>query len=333
MDRLPATPASPLDTTGEPRLGAYEGGLADGSLAARRARVGRLGSFAKEKRWIYGCIAKENLWVGFAIVDLGYTTSAFAFVADPTREVIVDAAAIGLPRVSARVADRPEEGCDARFRAPGLRASLVRPVGSGVYELAIDLPRVAVTATLDTKAAPPPLVAIAMPPDGDVNVTQKRAGLAVHGSLVIDGRRQDLAGALGGLDYTHGFLPRHTAWRWAFLLGRTSEGEPYGMNLVEGFNGAVECGVFLGDRAIPVGEGRFHFDRENPLHKWVITTADGAVDLTMKPVGMHADEQNFGVVRSRFRQPVGLFEGTIRVGDRTLEVRAPGVTEDQDMLW
>ncbi len=50
---------------------------------------------------------------------------------------------------------------------------------------------------------------------------------------------------------------------------------------------------------------------------------------------MHAEEKNFGVIRSHFVQPVGTYAGTIRLPDRApLELDGVlGVTEDQDVLW
>ena len=65
-----------------------------------------------------------------------------------------------------------------------------------------------------------------------------------------------------------------------------------------------------------------------------MTTADGSVDLRFKPIYVHREDKDLRLVVSHFAQPVGFFEGTVKVGGRTLELsNVPGVTEDQDMLW
>ena len=68
--------------------------------------------------------------------------------------------------------------------------------------------------------------------------------------------------------------------------------------------------------------------------RWSTRSADGEVDLEFEPGAEHTETRNLGLVRSRFAQPLGTFRGTLRVGDRTLELdRCLGVVEDQDVVW
>ena len=93
--------------------------------------------------------------------------------------------------------------------------------------------------------------------------------------------------------------------------------------------------MWVDDEVIPVGEGRFAFDRDRPLAPWRVHTADGRVALEFEPGGMHAERWSLGFIRSRFVQPVGLFRGQMDLpGHRELELDCVlGVTEDQDMRW
>ena len=187
---------------------------------------------------------------------------------------------------------------------------------------------------LDERAAPPPMTAIAPVEGGIVNLTEKRALMPVRGSLLARGRRFSLDGAQGGLDFTHGLLARETAWNWAFMMGRTKAGERIGLNLVQGFVGEPECVLFVGDELVPLAEGRFEYEREATHRPWRVRTADGAVDLTFTPGATHREEQNLGLVSSRFLQPVGAFSGVIRAGGETHEIEhALGVVEDQRVRW
>jgi len=59
------------------------------------------------------------------------------------------------------------------------------------------------------------------------------------------------------------------------------------------------------------------------------------VDLKFSPGGVHAQHKNFGVIASRFIQPLGTFSGVVRTADgRELVLdEVLGVVEDQDVRW
>jgi hypothetical protein len=109
------------------------------------------------------------------------------------------------------------------------------------------------------------------------------------------------------------------------------------INLVEGFNEsgpANENALWLGDRLYPLARAHFEYERHDLMIPWHVRTADGAVDLLFRPLYVHREDHDFKVVVSHFAQPLGLFEGTVRVDGHTYSLSGvPGVTEDQDMLW
>ena len=180
--------------------------------------------------------------------------------------------------------------------------------------------------------APPPLSLVAAVPragnasrllgsalqrDG-VNVTQKSVGLLASGRLEVGRRRYALDGGVVGLDSTHGFLARHTSWRWAMGCGRLEDGTPLGFNLVDGFN-AVAAGatgenvLFLGDQLEPVGPATFRFNPADPLDLWQVSTEDGAVQVNFRPLHAHRDVRDLFVLRSRFIQPLGFLAGHVAI--------------------
>jgi hypothetical protein len=173
---------------------------------------------------------------------------------------------------------------------------------------------------------------------GSVNVTQKVAGLPATGTVRVGDRTWQLTDALGGIDYTQGYLARHTAWNWAFLVGRLADGTRVGLNLVAGFNESRpdvnENALWLGDRLVPLDRARFTWDRTDPMATWTVRTVDGSVDLTFTPHAVHSERKDLVVLTSRFLQPIGVFSGTVRVdGVEHAISGAPGVTEDQDVRW
>lgn len=325
---LTAAPASFLDpATGAPAFGSYAGSLP----AVVTPGLGLVGRFARRKRWVYVAIASGDVWIALAVVRTGYAATAFAFAYDlRERRMLVDRTAMA-PTFAAEVSDDPSApGPLARFAFSGTELFLSRGAEGVLVRARVS--GLDVEATLDDRSAPPGIVAIARLDGGLMNATEKRALAMVRGRARASDRELSLDGATAGWDYTHGLLPRHTRWRWAFALGTDEAGEPLALNLVSGFVGEAECAAFTRAGVHPLAEPRFDLDVSAPDAPWRLV-GDG-VDLTFTPGAVHAQRTNLGVVRSRFLQPVGTFAGVVRVADRERRVSGlPGVVEDQDVLW
>jgi hypothetical protein len=293
-----------------------------------------------------------------AIAEMGYAANAFFAAVDLRDEQpLIDATFLGPPAPLTTVSDAMARGLSARFRVPGARFRFVRPADSDRYRHSVEISalrrpragRVKLEGEALVTGAPSPLVLVAPVPGGSgrgvlsrdgLNVTQKSVGLLASGRLEIGLRRYPLDGGVVGLDSTHGFLARHTRWNWAMGCGRLEDGTPLGFNLVAGFNEVAEGSpgenvLFLGDQLQPIGPATFRFDAADPLGSlWQISTEDGTVQITFRPLHAHRDVRDLYVLRSRFLQPLGFFAGRLRFRDREVPLEhLPGVTEDQDMLW
>jgi hypothetical protein len=345
---LRPAPRSVENSAGHPAFGTYQGTLNEvdlGRLAGPYHLTAPM-RLLKEKKWQYQIVCTPELIALFAIVDLSYTANAFVMAIDRRdKRVLVDKSFLGVPGPLARVGNCPGEGLSAHFQTLGASFSVARAAGRERYRLAVDvwdlpMPRKAVHWRGDILAvggAPALSVIAPVADDGVVNVTQKWAGLLAFGNLTAGGRTYVLDGGVAGLDYTHGFLARHTAWRWALAVGRLGDGTPVGVNLVEGFNDESEetneNALWVGRTLVPLGRAKFTYNKQDWLDPWHVRTLDGTVDLEFRPMHAHREERDYKLVRSRFVQPVGTFRGTLRIDGRSVPVELGGVTEDQDMLW
>ena len=346
---LPAAPTVVEDATGAPRFGTYVGGLDVVDLSRLRGpfQPSALGRIATHKKWSYTFVATPEVALLAAVVDLTYTSNAFVLALDyASGRVLTDVGVLGLPWPMVEVNGRPGVGSQARLTRPDGAWRMWRDPGDDRFHGHVRVgvrapfmkPKLEVTWDLLAAGGPPPLTVIAPVDGGVVNVTQKWAGLLASGLLEVDGRRFVLDGGVGGMDYTHGYLARRTAWRWAFANGRLDDGTPFGLNLVEGFNESRddvnENALWVGNELIPLGRARFSWNPTAILDTWQVRTVDGAVNLTFKPFAAHQEVRDLGLVKSSFKQPVGTWSGELKVGDRTFTVRdAPGVAEDQSVLW
>lgn len=332
MRALAEPPASALDPrTGSPAFGSYRGALRRSDLAA--LAPDRVARTLTEKRWIWGAITKDDLFLAFAVVDLGYAANGFAYAFSEREGILAQASVVGLPRLS-RVRQTSTLRLDARMRDPRLGIRITQDDYDPQIEVALRSPSLEIHATLDTRGAPPPITAIAPVDRGIVDVTEKRVLMPVRGSALVAGRRTSLDGALAGYDFSHGLLPRHTKWNWSFLMGHDEEGGAIALNVVAGWTREHECALWAAGELHGVPEARFAYDPAMPTKPWQVTTPDGAVDVTLSPSAIHAEKKDLGVVRSAFQQAIGTYRGVLRVDGREHRIaHALGVAEEQDTVW
>lgn len=328
---LRPAPSSFLDAhTRRPAYGAYVGRLPPlGGLAGSL-----LDDVVRRKRWVWACLSAEDVFLAFAVVRTGYAASAFVSVFDTRGFRLRDRAWTG-PSALGRVTDDVHAaGLVARFAAPRVCLELSRSREDGGLDVRLRSKSLGleVDAVMLEAGAPVPLAVIADLGAGDLDATEKRALMPIRGHARIGDRRVMLDGGLGGYDYTQGFLPRRTRWRWAYGVGTTTRGELISWNLTAGFVGEAECAVFDRGGVHGVAEPVIAYDEARPDAPWSVRGS--GVDLTFRVAGVHAERRRLGILRTDFLQPVGTFDGTVEVGGRVHVVRdLPGVVEDQDVLW
>jgi len=314
---------------GEVRFGSFRGGLPRMDFGP--VPQGKLWQLTHRKQWTYALVVDEHVLAAAAVVSLGWAATALVFVLDrASGSLVVDRSTLG-PGTLARFCDGGAGERASYFELGRTRLDL-RDGG-----MQVDLTHDCVLPThflVRTGALLAPPIAAVVPVEGGyANATEKRI-VRAEGEIVAGGRRYVLRDALCGFDHTAGYLARHTAWRWAMGMGRTTEGLSIGLNLVEGFVGEAECGVWIDGELVGVEEGRFDYDLGRPLAPWRVRSACGAVDLVFAPAAVHDERKDLLVARSQFIQPLGAYSGTIRVGGRTHWVEGlPGVTEHQDVVW
>lgn len=322
---LPRAPANLVAADGTPQLGRFEGltgPIAWSGLAApyRRSRWWRR---FHHKRWHYLALSAGDVFCGIAIVDLGWTNTAFAYVFDRARrEVIAAMSQDGIPGLTASVAQQAGQG--SRFEFGGKRIEIT---ADGRLHLRAD--GLAIDCAFRGDA--PVLLAVGLAQGGSVHATQKSTALSLQGELHAGGRRFLLDGGVASFDYSNGLLARDTAWRWASAHSREC-----GFNLQAGYFGASENALWLDGELIALGAARFDYDCADPLAPWHVSTDDGLLDLDFVPEGARREDKNLIVAASRYIQPIGTFSGTVRAapgGEPRRVEQLVGVTEDHASRW
>jgi len=327
--QLPAAPESLAGTDGRPRFGLYAGSLRDASFARLKDAPGPLQRRLIEKKWQYVFVATPEMMLSLAVIDAGYLASGICAVFDRgSRRLLVNDNPV-LPPLCAQVGDAPAEGMSARLLGPAIRARIQR--SGGRISIQAAWAHAGVDLVLDADRAPPPMTAIAEAGEpGRFDVTQKTVLVPAEGEVRAGNARFPVQGQLAGLDYTHGFLARETAWRWAFASGRAGS-HLVAFNFSEGFlRGEGENVVWVDGEPQAAGPVSFSFDAAEPLAEWRLRSADGRVDLVFRPEGYRAQTIDLKLIRSRYLQPFGTWSGT--VNGAAID-GLPGVAEDHASLW
>jgi hypothetical protein len=324
-------PPASVVIDGLPAHGRYAGRIARIDWSALHDRPGWLWRRLHHKRWHYVGLGHDEVFIGIAIVDVGWVCTAFAYLFDRReRRLLADWSQDGLPGLQARVSDEPLASARARFRGPGARLSLRHGEGD-LLHLEVDTRALRMSASLSLQGMAAPLLAVGPIAGGLAHATQKTTALPVRGHAEAGGRRFDLDGAWGAVDASNGLLARDTAWRWA-----SAHRQDVGFNLQQGYFGAQENLLWLDGQPVALSAARFDFDPARPLDPWHVHTEDGLLDLVFTPEGARAADKDLGFAASRYVQPVGTFAGTVRAGPQSGPRQVSGllgVTEDHHSRW
>ena len=331
---LPVAPASILDGQGQPNFGKFAGSVAqiDWSGLAPPYRRSRFWQHFHHKHWQYVALATDELFCGIAIVDVGWTNTAFAYAFDRRQgKLVASFSQDGIPGISAKLNAHPALGAASDFRLLANHIRYRQVSDSQCYQLEVQCGDFRIDARFDGQVAAPCLLAVGPIEGGSVHATVKSSGMPLSGSVTLAGRELDLQGGIASFDHSNGFLARETAWRWA-----SAHSLDVGFNLQSGYFGAHENALWLDGRLISLGAAHFDFDPAQVLAPWHIYTDDGLLDLQFQPEGCRSENKNLLVAVSRYVQPIGTFSGWVKASaeaaPRRVE-RLVGVTEDHFSRW
>lgn len=331
---LQAPPGSLVTPEGRPAHGRYAGVMSRFDWSALRGEHRRAAWWRAwhHKRWQYLGLGSDEVFIGLAIVDVGWCLSAFAYVFDRRqRKILVDWSQEGLPGLAGAVSDQPVEGLRSCFRGLGGRLSLTQDEITGVLQVGVTVPGMCLEAELQTRSVSPYLCAVGPIVGGVAHATQKSPALTVRGAVHVGDQRWSLDRSVACLDSSNGLLARDTRWYWA-----CAHGAQLGFNLQQGYFGACENVLWLNGEMILLGAACFEFDPQAPLQPWRVHTDDGLLDLVFTPEGAREQHRHLGLVASDYIQPVGTFHGQVRRSTEAAPVRVQGllgVTEDHRSLW
>lgn len=345
----PAPASCIVGPRGEVGFGVFEAPLRSVNLDQARLHWGPVPvppaiARLRLKQWQHFALVLPEVFIGVAIVDVGYLKVSWCSVVDRATGEHFEHRRMG-PHLRVGLARELFDGrCHLSTR--GYALEITNRLEEGRHELSIaieeapGLPAVHARLTCyhDLNEIQP--LVVVLPVGANRGMYSHKVPLPLEGEVRVGdriwkARRED---SVAILDVHKAHYPRHTWWNWATFGGFDPNGRLLAMNLTRNVNlddtALNENAVWVDGRLHRLGPARFLLPMDPATEPWGLHTDDGAIDLVFTPQGERNENIRLGLIRSVFHQPFGTFEGSVTVeGERLAIDGLFGVCEDHDSIW
>jgi Domain of unknown function (DUF2804), C-terminal/Domain of unknown function (DUF2804), N-terminal len=275
-------------------------------------------------------IMGPELMAGFAMVDFKGLSNGFFYVYERKTNRLFETKYIA-PGFKVSIGSNPAEiNSSFKIFKLGIKIAGNRISAKGK--------NISLEATLDTESTAPLRLCTRAGYRGWV-YTEKTSPVRINGEIEYDGNKINIASPdyMALIDWSAGFMRRNTYWNWAAIAGTLSDGRSIGLNLASGVNetGFCENCFWINGKMTNVGTINFQFDSDSLMSKWKIDSSDRKIALVFTPENSRNEKTNAILVKSRFTQLMGTFDGTIITDSQeVIKISAlPGWTEDHYAKW
>jgi len=277
----------------------------------------------KRKTWMYAGAFSSRYYVGFAIADAGIVATAFAYIFDAQTGMFVEEkTTVPFGFSSAFDPDLKTTWNLKKFSITHEGDKLICTYHGKRLQLKM-------TVVENGKGSS----TIAPAGDRPFHYTYKNLLLLTQVEATVDGQDIKFDGNIGGIDFSKGYPPRHTFWNWASMNAVTESSLEFGVNLVADFNNSIENALWVNGEVSQLSQATFSYGRPAEKSNWQVATLDGTLSMEFKPLGMRGEDINAGFMMSRFKQPFGVFTGTVRLDGQNHKFTGYGVVEEHFAKW
>jgi len=299
------------------------------------------GRWPRKKRWNYWAVTCDRFMFSATVSDVDYIGLVFAYFIDfETGEHFEKTVPVPLGagcRMGSMVGD------DSSYNGPGLSVSHIHN-SSGLTITASSGTFSGMKLRAEISVVRPPdheTLNVVVPwDDKTFQFTSKQNTLPAEGAVRIGDRKYEFerGRSFTCLDFGRGVWPYRTKWNWASFSHRQGD-DVIGLNLggiwTDG-TGSTENGICLNGRLYKISEqAAITYNTSNFMAPWKLETPEsGDVDLQLDPFYDKITGINLFVIATGCHQCFGRFNGTVRAGGRTIEIRnAIGWAEESVSKW
>jgi len=306
-------------------FGVYEGLIED----VDTSYWDKQGFIAKKRRterkvWIFVGVFSPELICGFAIADAGIAATAFSYFYS-SKDSIFEEDKIMIP-FGFQDEFNPNLNSEWKLGNYSIKTSngKIYLQYTGKYKMFIELED---TANGVSVIAP-------VNETRPFNFTYKNVCIPAKVQINNGGvNTYATSGQYGSIDFTKGYPSRETIWNWLSFIGKTESGKQIGVNLVDQFNANMENILWVDGNKIVLSDAKFSMQQPYDKTDWLIATNDGILNCHLSPRGARKENINALIMKSKFIQPFGSIDGTVRIDGKEERFTAMGVSEDHHALW
>jgi len=150
---------------------------------------------------------------------------------------------------------------------------------------------------------------------------QKINCMPAEGSVTVGDQTYDFTPetSFAGLDWGRGHWTYKNRWFWGSASGLLGN-DPFGWNIGYGFSDrspASENMVFYRGKAHKLDEVEFHFNENDYMAPWKITSSDNRFEMDFTPAIDRFGKTDFLLIKSVQHQVFGTFTGSVVLDDGT----------------
>lgn len=327
-----------VDEKGKPRLGIFNERITDVNYAkySLETPMGtRIPDFLKKyaaNQFCFTGITNSDFMSGIAVIDLKYAANAFFYTYLRKEKRLFEIEKTSLPLKSCIYISNNPSDPSFYFRSGNL------VIECSNSEIIAESSEMKIEALLDSSGTSPLRICTRTGYRGWV-YTEKTSPVNIKGTLEIPGIKYRLESpeSLAIIDWTSGYMRRHTYWNWAATAFMLGNGSRLGLNLSSGVNdtGWNENAFWIDGKMTRSGSSIFEFDSGDLMKPWKIYSENGNIDLEFIPEASRSEKKQAIIAASRFTQLTGIFNGILRTpeGQETRLSGVPGWTEDHYAKW
>lgn len=334
---ITATPTKLVQADGSAICGLFDGSVPELNFADfdyRTVLDKKTSTMARHfhfKQFQFVSFTGPGWLLAVAIADIRYASSGFAYLYQQDGDTVEKGLLLPL-QMGCQMSSSPTTGKAQLYFG---KTGWTFDVTAQSWQLALDCGDLQAKLQL-VKQQQQPLALCAPTAYQGITYTEKNNALVVSGELKLANKNFDLSQALGGYDFSAGFMRRETSWRWA-SINSLVQGVPFGLNLANGVNetGLCENALWYQGKIQHLSPAQFQFSRNQSDRNWRVSTLCGEVELEFQPLYCRQEKVQALLLASNFRQYVGYYQGKIQLADGTvLQLHnCLGLAEDHYAKW
>ncbi|CAM3766603.1 DUF2804 domain-containing protein [Rheinheimera salexigens] len=327
-----------INTQGQPRFGYFDSPITDLALAefayhtVMDKPASKLAKYLHYKQFQFISICHPDWQIGIAIADIRYAANGFCYFYQRQQQHLDEISIIKPFSLGVQMSPSPVSG------SAHIKAKQQISIDLDNYNWHIELSGEMFNGkfSLNGASSAQPIAMCSPTGYNGWTYTQKHNALAITGQLDYKGQRLDLSSALGGYDFSAGYMRRETNWRWGSISAVLAQGH-FGLNVAAGVNetGFNENAFWLNGQMHRIANVDIQFDKQHANSIWTFNSSDQRLQLTFTPHQARQEQLNLGLVISNFRQYCGVFSGIIvtEKGDKIVLNQVPGLAENHFARW